>query len=243
MGNINRKFISIKTPDHMKKWTWIYAGLFLLGLICLFSPGWGLIYHIYLGWLGSLFALYLLWRLLRGMRYRMFKLKNHIWSLEFEEEDKNLHFLIHHNFFRSKSDSFSFEETTCVIHKSNISRLTFQAPGILQLHKSEEEVSFVLKFLRGIVVFLAAIFFSSVILITPLQKLIAEAIYGSEEPYDLRPTAVSFVKGRNTKSLIMLPTYRWKQETLEGIVDICKSLGIRVLDKRPHAEKKKNIFI
>ncbi|MEL6253474.1 MAG: hypothetical protein AAFR87_15815 [Bacteroidota bacterium] len=228
----------------MRARTIVYASLFVLGLFFWFYGEKGNWYHDEFGFWGNVLFYLLMWRLFRGIRLRVFKLDKHVWVLDFRKSSEEVHFVYHKRAFQHQEDSFRFAETTCVIHKSDISRLSFQTPGLRYAYKTEGSAMLIVKYLVLIFSISLGTLFDLFLREGPVGKTLAQYLYGpTETALDLRPTAVSFVKGKNKKSLILLPTYGWKQETLEEIVEVCKDYKIKVFDKRPHREKQENAFI
>lgn len=220
-------------------------GLFLITGLCFWFYGErGNWYHDEFGFWGNVLFYVLMWRLIRGIRLRVFKLEDHVWMLEFRESSHEVHFLCHKRLFRHHEASFDLDETTCVIHKSDIPRLYYQLAGLRYTYKTDGSGMIIMKYL----ILLFSISLGGIVDLFlkdgPAGKSMAQYLYGpTETALDLRPTAVSFVKGKNEKSLILLPTYGWKQEKLAEIVEVCQDHTVRVFDKRPHREKQEDAFI
>jgi len=244
VGDLPTRFISSLSPQKMKVWTIVYAVLLLSGLFFWFYGEKGNWYRDEFGFWGNVLFYVLMWRLFRGIRIRIFKLNKHIWALEFKKGSEEIRFVCHKTPFQYQDENFRFQETTCVIHKSDIPRLYFQLPGLRYIYKTEGPGELILRYLILIFSISLGSLFDLFLSDGPAGKTLAQYLYGpTETAIDPRPTAVSFVQGKNVRSLILLPTYGWKQETLAMIVENCKDYKIRVFDKRPYREKQEDAFI
>lgn len=244
VGGAPNKFFSSLSPHKMKVWTIAYTILLVSGLLFWFYGEKGNWYRDEFGFWGNVLFYVLMWRLFRGIRIRLFKLNTHVWALDFQKTSEEIRFVCHKTPFQYQDENFRFQETTCVIHKSDIPRLYFQMPGLRYIYKTEGPAELILRYLILIFSITLGSLFDLFLSDGPAGKTLAQYLYGpTETAIDPRPTAVSFVQGKNVKSLILLPTYGWKQETLAMIVENCKDYKIRVFDKRPYREKQEDAFI
>lgn len=236
-----------KNPEHMRIRAITYLLLFLLGLLL---GGWA--YYTYETWTSNwnmlIFPIYgiLMFRLIRGVIMRCVQLENHVWKLLIHPKDKIVEIWAFQKWFELKKHTFALEELTAVIHKTNKPRLNFQLAKARHLYKTEGFAFLIWRYIiRRFLTSIARVFIFILNWVFTVELINYEKVVPTlpEELYDPRPTALSFVKGKNELSLIMLASYGWQPEHLSRVFDQVENLRIKVFDKRPIREQHDHVFL
>lgn len=225
----------------------VYLLLFLLGFLL---GGWA--YYNYETWASNwnilIYPIYgiLMFRLMRGVIMRCIQLENHIWKIHLHPKDKIVEIWAYQKWFELKKHTFALEELTAVIHKTNKPRLNFQFAKARLIYKSEGFALLIWRYvIRRSIAFVAWVFIASLNWIFSHELISYDKVIPPlpEELYDPRPTALSFVKGKNELSFIMLSSYGWQPEHLARVFDQAENLRIKVFDKRPIREQHDHVFL